>query len=100
MDFLTTLRTRPDMFERLDRAVTLERAAQWFVRIADTYAPSQAARFTRGRVMREILTESGAARDMVFHDNLWQTGSVALALGGPPPNPCPPLRTLPLPRSA
>ena len=87
MDFLTTLRTRPDMFERLDRAVTLERAAQWFVRIADTYAPSQAARFTRGRVMREILKESGAARDMVFHDNLWQTGSVALELGGQPAKP-------------
>jgi len=73
MDFVTTLRTRPDLFDRLNRAVTLERAAQWFVRIADTYAPSQTARYTRGRVMREILKESGAARDMVFHDNLWQT---------------------------
>src|SRR2546428_3057725 len=87
MDFVTTLRTRPDLFDRLNRAVTLERAAQWFVRIADTYAHSQTARYTRGRVMREILKESGAANDMVFHDNLWQTGSVVLELGGQPAKP-------------
>src|SRR2546426_3718900 len=37
--------------------------------------------------MREIPKESGAGNDMVFHDNLWQTGSVALELGGQPAKP-------------
>jgi hypothetical protein len=87
MDFFASLRARSNLFERLDRAITIERAAEWFVRIADTYAPSQTARYTRGRVMREILKESGTLDGMTFHENLWQTGSVAVELGDQPVKP-------------
>jgi hypothetical protein len=87
MDFFASLRARSNLFERLDRAITIERAAEWFVRIADTYAPSQTARYTRGRVMREILKESGTLDGMTFHKNLWQTGSVAVELGDQPVKP-------------
>jgi hypothetical protein len=86
-DVFARLRAWPEFFERLDRTITLERAAQWFVRIADTYAPSQTARYTRGPVMREILRESGALDAVTFHQNLWQTGNVAIELGDVPSKP-------------
>ncbi len=87
MEFFLSLRDRPDLFHHLDRAITIERAAEWFTRIADTYAPSQTARYTRGRVIREILNDVGGLEGATFHANLWKTGNVAVELGRRPAKP-------------
>ncbi len=55
MDLSLTLRKWPGLFERLGKIITAERAAAWFSKIADTHAPSQTARYTRGPVLRDLL---------------------------------------------
>ncbi len=81
MDLFSIVQTWPHLFHHLDQTITLDRAAAWFRAIADTHAPSQTARYTRGPVMRALLGEAGTPDTLRFHDNLWKTGSVAVELG-------------------
>ncbi len=87
MDLSLTLRKWPGLFERLGKIITAERAAAWFSKIADTYAPSQTARYTRGPVLRDLLQAAGDIEGLSFHQNLWKTGNVAIALGRQPGKP-------------
>jgi hypothetical protein len=87
MDLSLTLRKWPGLFERFDKMITAERAAAWFSKIADTHAPSQTARYTRGPVLRDLLRKAGEIEGLSVHQNLWKTGNVAIALGSQPGKP-------------
>lgn len=83
MDIAGTLDRWPDVWQRLDETITAERAADVFVRLADTHAPSLTSRHTRGPVIREILEKEAAYKAGLvrYEKNLWGTGTVALETG-------------------
>ena len=83
MDIARWLDRWPNLWRELDRSITLHRAASVFARLGDTYAPSQVARHTRGRVLREMLeAEPDRRAGLIGCDaNLWTTGTVAVHVG-------------------
>jgi hypothetical protein len=74
----------PALFEEMDQHITAERGFDLFQRLADTYAPTLTARFTRGPVVESLLQESGAGAHLTFHRNYRRSGNVALEIGQAP----------------
>ncbi len=83
LDIPRLLARWPDLWDRLHDSVTHERAAEVFTQLADTPAPSQLARHTRGRVMEQMLRAEPAFLEakVRFHHNLHATGTVGLETG-------------------
>jgi putative aminopeptidase FrvX len=71
----------PSLFEMLEQHVTPERGFDLFKRLADTYAPSLTARFTRGPMIDSMLQEVEAGPHLTFHPNYQRSGNVVLEIG-------------------
>ena len=80
-----SLRRYTDLFERMDAVITPEAAFRVFQQLADTYAPTLTARYTRGLRIQRILEDMkgvGSLRDKLLLDlNFRKTGNVAITLG-------------------
>jgi hypothetical protein len=80
-----SLRRYTDLFERMDTVITPEAAFRVFQQLADTYAPTLTARYTRGLRIQRILEDMkgvGSLRDKLLLDlNFRKTGNVAITLG-------------------
>ena len=76
-----SLRRYTDLFERMDAVITPEAAFRVFQQLADTYAPTLTARYTRGLTIQWILEDMkwvGSLRDKLLLDlNFRRTGNVA-----------------------
>lgn len=83
MDIAGILARWPELWDRLHESLTYERAAHVFMRLADTPAPSQLARHTRGRVIEDMLQAEPAFGEAKarYSGNVRATGTVALETG-------------------
>ncbi|MEE3255381.1 MAG: hypothetical protein VX199_06745, partial [Chloroflexota bacterium] len=79
------LKSYTQLYTHMESLITPEASFTAFQRLADTYAPTLSARYTRGEVVRSILEESkseGALGDNVDLDlNYRKTGNVCITLG-------------------
>ncbi len=79
------LKSYTQLYTHMESLITPEASFTAFKRLADTYAPTLSARYTRGEVVRNILEESkseGALGDNVDLDlNYRKTGNVCITLG-------------------
>ena len=79
------LRPYSDLFERMETVITPEAAFRVFQQLADTYAPTLTARYTRGLTIQRIMEDMqgvGSLRDKLLLDlNFRRTGNVAITLG-------------------
>ena len=79
------LKSYTQLYTHMESLITPEASFTAFKRLADTYAPTLSARYTRGEVVRSILEESkseGALGDNVDLDlNYRKTGNVCITLG-------------------
>ncbi|MBU05950.1 MAG: hypothetical protein CL877_08390 [Dehalococcoidales bacterium] len=75
----------PGFFERMEVLITPEVAFRVFQQLADTYAPTLTARYTRGLTIQAILQEMkavGSIRENIDLDlNFRRTGNVSISLG-------------------
>ena len=74
-----------DLFERMEAVITPETAYRIFQQLADTYAPTLSARYTRGLIIKDILQDmqaAGSVKDNLVLDlNFRRTGNVSITLG-------------------
>ena len=79
------LKSYTQLYKHMESLITPEAAFTVFQKLADTYAPTLSARYTRGEVIRSILKESKS--EDVLGDNLdldlnyRMTGNVCITLG-------------------
>ena len=79
VDFDAILESFHDLWIALDERITLERAFEVFSALAGSFAPSQLAGRTRGRILRDLLLSEDLGDDRVqFDGNLWRSGAVAI----------------------
>lgn len=69
------------LFEHLERVITLDRARRYCFALADTPGPSGTIRFTRGRVLLDLLRGDDLLHGLRAHHDYLGSGNVALATG-------------------
>ncbi len=82
-EILTALTQFPDLWERLDREVTADRALRYLRALEEVHGPSQTVRWTRAPVIRQLLAtdDLGDTPDATWISNFQHTGNAALLLG-------------------
>ena len=80
-----TLSRYSGLFEHMETVITPDVAFRVFQQLADTYAPTLTARYTRGLILQSILEDMkavGSLRDNLVLDlNYRKTGNVSITLG-------------------
>lgn len=80
-----TLSRYPGLFEHMEAAITPDVAFRVFQQLADTYAPTLTARYTRGLILQSILEDMKSAGsigdNLVLDLNYRKTGNVSITLG-------------------
>lgn len=73
----------PILFERLNREITEEKIYEYLKPLADTYSPSQSVRYTRARVLQNLLIQDGVLNrpNVRFDSNYQRTGNSVILIG-------------------
>jgi len=79
------LKSYTQLYKHMEAVITPEAAFTVFQKLADTYAPTLSARYTRGQVVRSILEEtesdSSLGNNLSLDLNYRMTGNVCITLG-------------------